>query len=141
MKKFKTLSFVIGAALLFITVGPLRSAFAECHGSTILTKAMVAVSTTPSSPTTLFATSAPGAPACVQIMLHWSGSGTYPNSEYLLISDSSSGFSNSATTGTIRVAAGQRPSDFFDLGEYIGPLYAVVIGTSAAQNVSVFRKR
>lgn len=141
MKKFKSLSFVVVGSLLLLAAGPLRPAFADCDGSTFVTKAMVAVSTTPASPTTLLATSAPGPVSCVQIMLHWSGAGTYPNSEFLLLSDSSSGFSTSATTGTIRIPAGQRPSDFLDLGQWRGPLYGVVIGTTSAQNVSVLRKK
>lgn len=141
MKKFKSLSFVVAVALLLLGAGPLRPAFADCDGSTFLTRAMVSVSTTPASPTTIFATSGPGPMSCVQIMLHWSGSGTYPNSEFLLLSESSTGFSTSGSTGTFRLPAGQRPSDFFNLGGYRGPLYGVVIGTTSPMNVSVLRKK
>lgn len=139
MKKFKSLSFVMAAVLLLSGAGPLPSAFAECSATALQTKVMVAVSTTPASPTQLLAATNTSCGE-VYLMLHWSGTGTYPNSEFLLLSDSSSGFSTSATTGTVRIPAGQRPSDFLSLGLYRGPLYAVVIGTTSAMNVSVIRK-
>lgn len=144
MKKFKTLSIAIATVLLLIGAGPSRFAFAECRATSLSLKSMVAVSTNIASPTTLIS---PTIGACqeVKLLLHWSGSGTKPNNEYLLLSDTNSGFSSSASTGSIRIPAGNLPNEFFDLGEYAGPLYAVVIGTTGAgttaPNVSVLKRK
>lgn len=139
MKKFRKLRYVVAGALLLLAAGPLRPAFAWFDSTYLETASMVAVSTTPTLPTTILAATAGG--ANVKLMLNWSGSGTYPNSEYLLISSNSTGISTQATNGTIRIPAGQRPSDFIDLGDYKGPIYGVVLGTTSAQNVSVLRKK
>lgn len=144
MKKFKSLSVVFAGALLLTAAWPLRPAMAECRGTNLATKTMVAVSTTITSPTTLIAAGSLGACQEVKILLHWSGSGTKPNSEFLLLSDTTS-FSNSASTGTFRIPAGNLPDEFFNLGEYAGPLFAVVIGTTGAgtslPNVSLIKKK
>lgn len=139
-KTFKTLSFVIVGALLLTAAGPLRPAFGACRGTSFGTKTLVSVSTTPASPTTILA---PTQGACqeVKLLLLWSGSGTKPNGEYLLLSDTSSGFSTSVTTGTFRIPAGNSTNEFLDLGEYAGPLYGVIVGTTSAQAVSVVRKK
>lgn len=139
MKNFKKLRNVLGVSLLFIGAGTPRLFAGWFSGTELETKSMVSVSTAPASPTTIL--SGTNGNADVLIMLHWSGSGTYPNSEFLLLSNSSTGFSNSASTGTVRIPAGQEPHHFINLGDYRGALYGVVIGTSAAQNVSVIRKK
>lgn len=139
-KSFKTLSFVSAAVLLLLGAGPLRPAFGACRGTSFGSKTMVSVSTTVASPTTILSVTQ-GACQEVKLMLVWSGSGTKPNGEYLLLSDSASGFSNVASTGTFRIPAGNLANEFFDLGEYAGPLYGVVIGTTSAQNVAVLRKK
>lgn len=136
MKKFKTLSFAVAVVLLLLGAGPLRSA---CAATYLETSLMVAVSTTVSSPTTIV--SATNWAADVGILLNWSGSGTKPNGEYLLLSSSNSGFSNVASTGTARIAADNSEASRLWLNNYNGPLYGVVIGTTSAQNVSVIRKK
>lgn len=141
MKKFKTLSLVVAGVLLLTVAGLLRPAFGECRGVSLSSKVMVAISTTATLPTTILAGGALGACQEVKILLHWSGAGTKPNNEYLLLSDTASGFSTSATTGTLRIPAGNLPNEFFNLGEYAGPLYGVVTGTAAVLNVSVYKKK
>lgn len=138
-KSSKLLIAFIGG-LLLSAAGPLRPAFAECMATNLGTPTVVAVSTTMASATTILA---PTNLSCadVQIMLNWSGSGTYPNGEYLLLSDSSVGISSNTSSGTFRIPAGQRPSDFLNIGSYKGPLYGVVMGTTSAQGVFVIRKK
>ena len=134
--KSRTLRAALAAAFLLIAGGPLRPATAATY---LETSTMVAVSTTPSSPTQILA--ATNWSADVGILLNWSGSGTKPNNEYLLLSSSNSGFSTSASTGTARIVAGNSESERVWLTNYTGPLYGVVIGTTSAQNVSVVRKK
>ena len=141
MKKFKSLSFAVVAALLLLGAGPLQPAFADCRGASLATKSTVAVSTTIGSPTTLIAAGALGTCQEVWVMLNWSGTGTKPNGEYLLLSDTSTGISSSTTTGTFRIPAGNSPSEFFRLGEYAGPLFAIAQGTTSALNVSILKKK
>lgn len=112
---------------------------AKGEESYLETAQMVSVSTTITSPTTLLSPVNRG--GSVYIMLHWSGSGTKPNGEYLLLSSASSGFSNSASTGTARIPAGNSIDAGLYLGTYNGPLYGVVIGTTSAQSVTVIRKK
>lgn len=137
MKKFKSLSIVIVAALLLNGAGPLQSAFAECRGTQLDKKVVIAVSTIVASPSTIIAPGSLGACQEVKLMLLWSGSGTKPNGEYLLLSDTNSGF---VSTGTLRIPAGSAANEYFDLGEYAGPLYGVVVGTSSAF-VSLYKKK
>ncbi len=136
MTKSKMLRNVFAAALLLFAAGPLRPAFGWTY---LETNTQVAVSTTITTPTTLIAAS--NWSAEVGILPIWSGAGTKPNSEYLLLSSSLTGFSNVASTGTARVAAGSLESDRLWLTNYSGPLYAVAIGTTTAINVSVIRKK
>jgi hypothetical protein len=108
------------------------------YGASINISDMVAVSTTPASPTKIIDGSI--GRSTVKIMLHWSGSGTYPNGEFLLLRSDSSDFNTSATTGTARIPAGQRPSDFIEI-DVNSNLYGVIVGTTGAQNVTVIRTR
>lgn len=141
MKKFKSLSFVVALAGMLLASSLGSSAFAECRGTSLGTKSHVAISTTLASPTTLIAPGALGSCQEVWIMLNWSGSGTKPNGEYMLLSDSSTGISTSATNGTIHIPAGNAPNEFFRLGEYAGPLYAVVQGTTSAMTAEILKKK
>lgn len=124
---------------LLTIIAHVVSSKARGEESYLETAQMVSVSTTPSSPTTLL--SAVNRGGSVYVLLHWSGSGTKPNGEYLLLSSSSSGFSTSASTGTARIPAGNSIDAGLYLGTYNGPLYGVVVGTTTAQNVTVIRKK
>lgn len=142
MKKFKTFPFAFVVALLLLAAGPPRPAFADCRGAYMETASMVLVSTTVALPTRLL-NSTDGQP-CVDILLNWSGTGTKPNNEFLLVQTSSFGFSSSASTGTVRIPAGNSMSDAYSFGEYRGQLWAVVIGTTGAgvaPTVAVIRKK
>lgn len=136
MKRMKTLSAVALGGLLLLVAGPRRPCLA---GTYLETNTQVSVSTTPSSPTQIIA--ATTWQGDVGVLLIWSGSGTKPNGEYLLLSSSNSGFSTSASTGTARVPASNLESERLWLKDYTGPLYGVIVGTTSAQNVSVIRKK
>ena len=135
--------FIVGLAV-FLGFAFCRNAAADTpncsdHRFTYFdVKNRVAVSTTPSAPTKIL--TAVSGPAWVQIRLRWSGSGTLPNGENLLLSNSSTTFSVSFTTGTSGILATNEPN-MFDLGCYSGNLYGLIVGSTSAQNAEVFRKR
>lgn len=136
----KSTKFLLGfvGGLLLSVVVPLRAVHAL--DTTVFDQAtQVNVSTIVASPTQILP--AVYATSDVMIMLNWSGSGTYPNNEFLLLSSSGTALSTSTTAGTFRIPAGNRPSDFISLNNYRGPLYGVVLGTTSAQIVSVMRKK
>ena len=136
MVKIKKLLRGFAVASLLIGAAPLHHAFAATY---LETSKMVSVSTTPASPTLIIA--ATTWQADVGILLNWSGSGTKPNGEYLLLSSASTGFNTSASSGTARVVAGNSESERMWLTNYSGPLYGVIVGTTSAQTVSVLRRK
>lgn len=137
----RSIIFLLAA---FFCLGPglIRAASPNCYDTNFTyfeTASRVSVSTTPTSATKIL--TAVSGPSWVWVRLQWSGSGTLPNSEFLLLSQSSTTFSVSTTTGTARIVASNEQNNIFEIGCYSGDLYAVVTGTTAAQNVEVFRKR
>ncbi len=135
MQKLK-LRYVFAVALLLPAAWPLRSA---CAATFIETTSMVQVSTTVSQPSLIIAGTQ--WTADVGILFNWSGAGTKPNGEYLLLSSSSTGLSSATANGTARISAGNLESERVWLTNYTGPLYGVMIGTTATPTVSIIRKK
>jgi hypothetical protein len=138
MNYFKKLRDVVMGCLLLIGAGALPAS-AWFTPTYFETNKVVSVATTPATPTLILADS-PG-DASVKLMLHWGGTGTKPNGEYLLLSDSNVAISTSSTVGAARIPAGNSVNEIYDLGDYRGAVYGVVLGTTSAQLVSVIRKR
>lgn len=124
MKKIKTLSFAFGVALLFITAGPLRPAFAGLVSFSSST--VVSVSSQTASPTTILP-SMQGAISHIEIWCYQLNNA----GERLAVQSSTTGFSTSLTAGTAMIACtpnsvGRTP---LILENYLGPIYGVVNST------------
>ena len=137
IKKLMSPAVMLGVSL-FLTAGPLHPAWAFM--GTYIDGSQVAVATTPATPTKLIS-ACPTAAGDVGILPFWSGSGTKPNGEYLLLSSENVALSTLTNSGTLRIPAGNLESERIWLKDYVGALYGVVIGTSSSMNVSVIRKR
>lgn len=136
MNKFQKLLFGFVGGVALGALLPWRTAHAIGDTTLFDTAKQISVATTTASPTLIL--SSIYSSADVALMLNWSGSGTFPNNEYLLLDSKNTNFTS---TGTLKIPAGQRPSDYLYLNNYRGPLYGVVVGTTSAQTVFVLRKK
>ena len=137
-EKLKKLRDIVIGGLLLIGAGS-PAAFAWFSPTNFETSKMIAVSTTPASPTKLLDALSGDASVCIQPL--WSGTGTKPNGEGIVIADTNVTIATNVATGYARIPAGNLVSEIFCIGDYKGALYGVTFGTGTPLDVMVLRKR